>query len=377
MLKVALIGLGKMGLSHQALINAHPDVDLVAVCDTAEYVLDVLRKYTKVRVYTDYVKLLDEEELDAVVIATPSRFHTDMVQECLDRDLNVFCEKPFCLDPDAGLRLAELAESKNLINQVGYHYRFVGPFNEAKRVIDANLIGDIHHIKSEAYGPVVLRKKGKTWRSSKNEGGGCLYDYACHAIDLMNYLVGPPKGVGTSVLNRVFSAEVEDEVYSTFFYENGASGQLTANWSDQSRRKMSTRVLVWGTKGKIQVDRQEVQVYLNEDEQLLPQYGKGWNVRYVTELTEPVYYYLRGEEYSAQIDHFVHSIKTGAHATRSTFRSAVDTDRVAAAIVRASRYPAVDVVPKGDIREMVSSGRALARGTLWSRLRGWRPQQSL
>jgi predicted dehydrogenase len=89
MTRVALIGLGKMGLSHLAIVRTHPDADLVAVCDPTAYVLDVLTKHTGLKGYADYRALLDEEELDAIVIAAPSRFHAEMVQAALERDIHV------------------------------------------------------------------------------------------------------------------------------------------------------------------------------------------------------------------------------------------------------------------------------------------------
>src|ERR1700722_8876367 len=98
MLNVGLIGLGKMGISHLAIVSAHPDVNLVGVCDTSGYVRGVLSKYTGVKVYGDYQAMLDAKGLEAVVIATPSRHHAEMVRAALDRNLHVFCEKPFCLD---------------------------------------------------------------------------------------------------------------------------------------------------------------------------------------------------------------------------------------------------------------------------------------
>ena len=130
-IRVALIGLGKMGLSHLAVVNAHPDVELVAACDSSAYVLDVLEKYTGLKGYADYRKLLDEERPEAVLIATPTRFHAEMVRAALDRGMHVYCEKPFCLELAEGRRLAQLAESKGLVNHVGYHYRFVAAFQEA------------------------------------------------------------------------------------------------------------------------------------------------------------------------------------------------------------------------------------------------------
>ena len=328
MIKAALVGLGKMGISHQAIITAHPDVELVAVCDAAKYMLDLMAKYIGIKTYSDYQTMIDAEDLDCVFIATPSRFHGEMVRYALERNLHVFCEKPFCLDVEEGSMLAEMAAERKLVNQVGYHYRFVGAFREARRLLKLNTIGRVHHVRTEAYGPVVIRPKGSTWRQNKKEGGGCLYDYACHAIDLMHYLIGAPHTVAGTVLNNIFSRDVEDEVYSTFYFSDGITGQLAANWSDPSYRKMSTRIMLWGTKGRLNVDRQECQIYLNEPSDGEPGLVAGWTVKNTVEMADPVWFYLRGEEYSAQIDHFIQCIKSGNCETESTFASALVTDRV-------------------------------------------------
>ena len=325
MLNVGLIGLGKMGISHLAIVNAHPDVNLIGVCDTSSYVRGVLGKYTGIKTYSDYQSMLDAEGLEAVVIATPSRFHVEMVRSALDRNLHVFCEKPFCLDVADGLQISEFDERKGVVNQVGYHYRFVASFKEAKRLIETNVLGRIHHIRAEAYGPVVLQPKGSTWRASGSEGGGCLYDYACHAIDIVNYLVGRPQSVGGTVLNKVFSRDVNDEVYATLYFAGGMTGQIAANWSDESFRRMSTQVSLWGTNGRMVVDRQEIKTFIREADQSI---SAGWNVRYTTDLPIDVWYYLRGEEYSAQIDYFFQCVKERRKENISSFASAVETDLV-------------------------------------------------
>src|SRR5687768_14752759 len=124
MIRLAVVGLGKMGLSHHAMINVHPRVKVAAVCDRTGYVLDVLSKYTGVRTYTDFDAMLREVELDAVIIATPSSSHAQMVKAALEKGLHVFCEKPFCLDTKDGEDVTRMAGEKGLVNQVGYHYRF-------------------------------------------------------------------------------------------------------------------------------------------------------------------------------------------------------------------------------------------------------------
>jgi predicted dehydrogenase len=328
MYKAAIVGLGKMGLSHLSIVNTHPEIQLRCVCDTSRYVLDVLEKHTGIKTYSDFRKMLQTEQLDCLFVATPSKYHAEIVSAALEGNLHVFCEKPFALEPDVGYRLADMAESKSLVNQVGYHYRFVAPFNEAKYLLERKAIGDLHHVRVEAYGPVVLRKKGLTWRSQRSEGGGCLFDYACHAIDLVNYLVGRPVSVSGTVLNGVFSSDVDDEIYATLQFAPGFSGQLATNWSDESFRKMSVKVALWGSNGRINVDRQELQIYLRSLTEPAENLVPGWNVRYTTDMTAPVWFYLRGEEYSAQIDHFVQCIKTGATA-RTNFRSASDAVLVA------------------------------------------------
>lgn len=370
MIRVAVVGLGKMGLSHFAMINAHKDVDVTAVCDSTGYVLDVLSKYTGVRSYSDYGKMLDEAPLDAVVIATPSRLHLDMVQKALDKGLHVFCEKPFSLDWKEAQKLASLAASKGLVNQVGYHYRFVGAFREVKRLIEAGAIGTVSHVTAEAYGPVVLKPKGSTWRTQRSEGGGCLYDYAAHPINLVNWYFGMPRSVGGTALNKVFSRETDDQVYGTLFFD-GMTAQIAVNWSDESYRKMSTKISIWGEKGRIYADRQEVQFYLSSAIAKELGYSPGWNVRYTTELTDPVQFYLRGEEYSAQLDYFVAAIAEKRFDNVNSFSSAVDTDRVIAMMIadaEAGRRAATDAdISVSPARKRYSFFRPL---TEWSLARG-------
>lgn len=333
MVRVAVIGLGKMGLSHLSIINMHPKVKVVAVCDASKYMLDVLGKYSGIPTFVDYKSMLKHEPLDAVIVATPSRMHADIVRVALDLGLHVFCEKPFCLDPAQSAALAALAEEKRLVNQVGYHYRFVGAFQEVKRILEFGALGKVSHIQAEAYGPVVLRAKGGTWRTQKDEGGGCLYDYAAHPINLLNWYFGMPEGVGGTVMSRIFSKDTDDEVYGTIRYASGPSAQLTVNWSDESYRKMSVKITAWGSTGRLYADRQACHVYLRDTANIPPGYRRGWNIRHTTELTEPVWYYVRGEEYSAQLDYFVRCISANDLANINCFGSAAQTDRVLAMMV--------------------------------------------
>lgn len=327
--RVGVVGVGKMGLSHLAIVRALQDVELVGVVDSTDYLLDVLNKYTGASTFSTLEKMLDQAKPEAILIATPTGSHAGLVRSALERGVHVFCEKPLTLTASESAELAALAAERGLVAQVGYHNRFIATFQRVKQLLDQNAIGRVTHVLAEAYGPVVLRAKGSTWRSKRASGGGCLYDYAAHPLDLVHWYLGSPERVRGSVLNSIFSADTDDEVYATLDYKDGLSVQLSVNWSDESYRKMSTAVTISGSQGRIVADRQELRVYLREGASIPDGYRAGWNIQYTTELTEQVSFYLRGEEYSAQLESFIASILADEkQARQNSFASAAQTDQV-------------------------------------------------
>ncbi len=332
MIKGTIIGLGKMGLSHAAIVGAHPDVDMVAICDTSSLVLDAFKKFTKVKTYTDYKEMINTESPDFVVVATPTRFHYQMVKYALEKGIHVFCEKPFSLTVEEGEELVKLAKQNNLINQVGYHNHFIGTFRELKRLLQAGILGEIVHFVGEAYGPVVVKEKGGTWRSKPEEGGGCLYDYASHVINLIQEIVGKPVKARGSILKSIYSKGVEDAVYSSLFLDNGITGNLLVNWSDETHRKMTTSLTIIGKNGKIICDATEIKIYL-KDASRKEGLDKGWTTKYITDFAMPVNFYLRGEEYSAQIDNFVTCVANRKQSSYNPFEQGLLTDKIIEMIV--------------------------------------------
>ncbi len=335
-IKGAIIGLGKMGISHAAIVGAHPDVDLVAVCDTSALVLDAFKKFSKVNTYGDYKEMIEKELLEFVLIATPTRFHYPMVKYAMGKGLHVFCEKPFSLTTREGQELVLLAKSKELVNQVGYHNHFIGTFRELKRLLKFGILGELIHFTGEAYGPVVTKEKGNSWRSKPEEGGGCLNDYASHVINLVQEIIGRPVKASGVQLKSIYSKGVEDAVYGTLSLANGLSGLLSVNWSDETYRKMSTSITVIGKNGKIICDATEIKIFLKEP---VRKEGleKGWTTKYITDFAIPISFYLRGEEYSAQIDYFIDCIKNKKSGTYNSFEQGLFTDKVIEMIIADSK----------------------------------------
>lgn len=324
-IRLAVIGLGKMGVSHLSIANALDDFEVVAVCDHSKLVTDVLGKTAGLKGFNDYDEVLKLKDLDAVLIATPSIAHEPMIRKALDRGLHVFAEKPLTLDAGASRALAELAAAKGVVAQVGYHNRYVGTFAEAERLLAGGALGEVSHALAESYGPVVLRRTKPTWRGKAGQGGGCLHDYAAHPINLLNWAFGAPENCFGASLTRHFSSEVEDQVNALLQFPGGVIGQVSVDWSDPSVRKMTTKLSIWGDAGKLYVDRTELQLFLTGKHKVPEGYREGWTVKHITDLTPPVSFYLRGEEYSAQLEAFGRAI-LGGEQQRNDFASAALTD---------------------------------------------------
>ena len=152
-----------------------------------------------------------------------------------------------------------------------------------KRLLDAGAIGHGHDALAEAYGPVVLKPAGRTWRSQRIDGGGCLYDYAAHPLDLLTWYLGRAAG-GQRAADAGSSPRDRRRRAATLHYADGirpAHRQLVRRVTTQDDDEDH----LWGTHGRIYADRQEIQVYLRDTADHARGYRPGWNVRYTTELT--------------------------------------------------------------------------------------------
>ena len=113
-------------------------------------------------------------------------------------------------------------------------------------------------------------------------------------------------------------------VSSTFLYKNGISGTIYINWSDSSYRKPTNKFEIFGINGKILADQHSLKIYSNEENTSL-NLIKGWNNLYITDLFKPVPFYVRGNEFTNQLYHFIESIQKGVNETLCPFDDGVNT----------------------------------------------------
>lgn len=99
-IRLSIIGMGRMGITHFSIINSHPCVEVVSVSDTSKVVLDILKKNVpSLEVFTDYKEMIEQTHPDAVIVCTPPNFHYEVCRFACEKGINVFCEKPFTVSP--------------------------------------------------------------------------------------------------------------------------------------------------------------------------------------------------------------------------------------------------------------------------------------
>ena len=332
-IKLGVVGAGRMGITHISIMEPNPYSEISAICEPSKLIGSIFSKYmSNVKIYSDYKKMIQNERLDGLIVSTPPNMHKEICEVAIENRINLFVEKPFTASLMDAIELTEKIKDSNLVGQVGYVNRFNDMFIKAKELINLGVIGEVIRFKSEIFSFTISKPDAGTgWRGSIKSGGGALFEMGSHAIDLVNYLIGVPDKVIGSTLNRVYSKNVEDVVSSTLLYKSGISGNLFVNWVDPCYRKPSNKIEIFAKEGKIIVSQHELKIFLKSDN-VKCKLKTGWNTIYITDVFKPVNFYVRGNEFTAQLYHFIDCIKDKQTVNICSFSDGADTHKVIDAI---------------------------------------------
>lgn len=327
MKRIGVIGIGKMGLSHLANVNGLKLAEIIAVADTNYFVLKGLKRFSNIKVYNDYKKMMELENLDGVIICLPSHLHYQACLDCIDYNISFFIEKPFTLSPEQSQEIINKSKMKKIKGMVGYVNRYSEIFKLVKEIINNNILGEIYDYRSLMTGSVIKKESKSSWRNKISEGGGCLYDYGSHAIDLAIYLFNEIEEVLGATMLKIYSNEAEDMVNAIVKHKNGIRGNVYVNWCDNTQRKAYNQIEIYGKNGKLIADKQEIRIFLNEiEENNRFMLKRGWNIRYITDLNKSVPYYLRGEEFTNELVDFIKMLELKDYYPKSNIDDCVYTD---------------------------------------------------
>lgn len=232
-LSVGVVGLNGIGGRHAKSLAEMDRVDLVAVADLREDLRAEFAQASGATAYADYREMVEKEDLDAVVIATPHFLHAPMGLFCLEAGLHTFVEKPVAMTVSEADQMVETAQAKNLTLGVGHNYRTF-PGNRAMKEKIGQL-GDIHRVlwqwlevRAETYYERDL------WRCTwEQAGGGVLMNQTSHDIDLLCWMLGEPVEVSAMISSWYHKAEIEDSAVANVRFASGALANLQFSICDR------------------------------------------------------------------------------------------------------------------------------------------------
>jgi len=203
--------------------------------------------------YTDFGEMLNNEDIQAVYVATPVFLHYDFAIEALKAGKHVIVEKPMAMTNEQCETMIKTAEDNSVQLGVAYFRRFFPKLSEVKRVISEGVIGEVIQIRilyHSWYNPPA--QTSLNWRLVKKlSGGGPLWDMGCHKFDLLTDLIGRPVSVFGKMDTLTHEYEVEDSCSALLEMENGAHCLASFNWNS---RVWSDEFEILGTNGKIIMD---------------------------------------------------------------------------------------------------------------------------
>jgi len=304
-LKGGIIGAGKMGLLHSALINCFDHSTLVAICEPSKLIYKTIKEFAPdIKTYKDYKEMLKNEELDFVFISTPTFLHVPIALDCVKYGCHFFVEKPLSANSEEALPLIEALEGKHLITMTGYMMRYLITFQRAKEIIDRGVLGKIITFNATMY-VSQLFKKGKGWRyDRKKSGGGVIIMQATHVIDMLCWFFGDPKWVNASLLSP-YSKTTEDFGHIIFNWENGLMGWLDSSWSVYNHRMLETTIEIHAQNGTLIVNDDTVRLFLKNT---VDEYRDGWTILRKPEMEKGVAIDIGGPHYTRQDEAFVNAI---------------------------------------------------------------------
>lgn len=231
LVRIGLVGAGAiMRLSHAPTIGRNPNTELAAVFDTSLASAEALAASFGGKPFDNLEAMLDRGGVDAVIVATPNRFHEEGVVAAAAYGKHVFCEKPLSVDVAGSRRMVEACEKAGVLLQVGFNQRFWNQVQIAKSLIDSGFIGKIHQIRSNysekasAY-PATTRYRYDLAQS----GGATIIDLTVHRIDLARHFLGDYAGVFAELAHSEMAEKVDDNVWLLARFEGGARGCLSGN----------------------------------------------------------------------------------------------------------------------------------------------------
>lgn len=275
----AVIGVGNRGSYLLSAVLKQPDARVVALCDLKPDRLD--KAATSAAQHnpattTDWRKIIDRKDVDAVYIATPPHLHSEMAIAALKAGKHVYCEKPIGTTPAEVRDLLKAAKASNRVFVAGQQMRSMIQLSEAIRKIHDGAIGDILFVKAQRHASADLPYDGSSgdWYFDFKKSGGYLVEQSVHNLDACNWVIGqhPTRCAGFGGINlhknEPAGRDIMDHQSLTYDYPNGAKLSFTQMVFHPRKMPANNQIInVYGSKGAVELLYSTAFYSLNGQEQ--------------------------------------------------------------------------------------------------------------
>ena len=312
-MRYALIGCGRISTNHvKAVKNNH--LEFVAACDVVpEHIEEVLAKNdlqdSEIKRYTDYKKMIEENALDLIGIATESGLHAEIALYCIDHGIHVIIEKPMAMSMRDANEIIRRSQEKHVKVCACHQNRFNIAVQQLRNALESGRFGRLSH------GSIHVRwnrNRGyyeqAPWRGTWAQDGGALMNQCIHGIDLLRWMFGDEVDEVYGVTRQQFHdyLEAEDIGMAVVKFKNGAVATIEGT-TNVYPKNLEETLYVFGENGTVKLggtSTNNIDVWEFRDETEADQKNKG-----LEEATSNVYGNGHTSLYADMIDAIEHDRK--------------------------------------------------------------------
>ncbi|MBA3326056.1 MAG: inositol 2-dehydrogenase [Rhodobacteraceae bacterium] len=300
MVRIAVLGCGRIGRMHAANVAAHPAATLAGVYDIDAAAADEVGTAHGVTPAGSVEELLGSDAVDAVLIATATPTHADYIELAVAAGKAVLCEKPIDLDLARVERCRAAIAGSSVPVQIGFNRRFDPGHRAARDAVAAGEIGDLHQVV------ITSRDPGMPSRAYYEVAGGLFRDMTIHDFDLARFMLGDEPAEVFAVAGRLIDpglmAELGDHDSAMIVMRTADGKQCHINNSRTAVYGYDQRVELLGSSGMV--------VSGNRKPHEMARYAAT-----VVEAASPyMFFFIERyvEAFRAEIDAFVDCVETGS-----------------------------------------------------------------
>jgi predicted dehydrogenase len=253
------LGWGLIGCGDIAQKRVAPALRDSAACELiavnraqSELAAAFAKQFGAKRWYLDWQKLLRDEEVDAVYIATPVHLHAEQTIAAAEAGTHVLCEKPMAMNVRECDQMIAACRSNKVKLGIAYYRHFYPVIERIKAIIKSGEIGTPVLLEVNAFEQFNPEPGNpRSWLLQKGlSGGGPMFDFGCHRLEVFMNICGPVTEVKAMTANVVFDREVEDTATALLRFESGACGILSVS---HAAAEPKDSLHIFGSAGSIRV----------------------------------------------------------------------------------------------------------------------------